>query len=115
MDFTVIAPIKVTPTLYVNAGDLADAKEKEKVAQYKSRYDIPNDCIIGFGIETTGPWGPAAKRLMKKAANACGGSMDLIARRYRRYTEVISVALQIALYNSHRRFLSVCIKTPIVL
>ena len=47
-------------------------------------------------------------------AEACGGTPDLIARRYRRYTEVISVALQVALYNSHRRFLAVCIKAPVI-
>ena len=114
VDFTVVAPVKGTAAPYEKAGDLADLKEKSKVAQYESRYDIPKGRIIGFAIETTGPWGPAAKRLMWSVAEACGGTPDLIARRYRRYTEVISVALQVALYNSHRRFLAVCIKAPVI-
>ena len=50
----------------------------------------------------------------QNVAEACGGSQDLIARRYRRYAEVISVSLQIALYNSHRRFLAVCLKAPTI-
>lgn len=114
VDFTVVAPVKGTAVPYEKAGDLADLKEKSKVAQYEARYDIPKGRIIGFAIETTGPWGPAAKRLMWSVAEACGGTPDLIARRYRRYTEVISVALQVALYNSHRRFLAVCIKAPVI-
>ena len=103
VDFTVVAPVKGTAVPYEKAGDLADQKEKSKVAQYEARYDIPKGRIIGFAIETTGPWGPAAKRLMWSVAEACGGTPDLIARRYRRYTEVISVALQVALYNSNKQ------------
>lgn len=114
VDFTVVAPVKGTAVPYEKAGDLADQKEQSKVVQYESRYDIPKGRIIGFAIETTGPWGPAAKRLMRSVAEACGGTQDLIARRYRRYTEVISVALQVALYYSHRRFLAVCIKAPVI-
>ena len=60
-------------------------------------------------------WGPAAKRLVWSIAKAGGGPQDVVARRYRRYAEEISVALQVALYGSHLRFLTVSVKAPAIL
>ena len=39
----------------------------------EARYDIPNGNIIGFAIETSGAWEPAAKRLVWSIAGAGGG------------------------------------------
>ena len=55
------------------------------------------------------------KRLVRSIAEAGGGPQVFVARRYRRYAEQISVALQIALYGSHLRFLSVSVKAPAIL
>ena len=40
---------------------------------------------------------------------------DVVAQRYRRYAEEISVALQVALYSSHLRFIAVSVKAPAIL
>ena len=56
-----------------------------------------------------------AKRLVWSIAEAGGGQQDVISRRYRRYAEEISVALQVALYSSHLRFLAISIKAPTIL
>ena len=58
---------------------------------------------------------PAAKRLVWSIAEAGGGPQDVVARRYRRYAEQIFVALQVALYDSHLRFLTVSVKAPTIL
>ena len=71
--------------------------------------------LIGFAIETSGAWGPAAKPLVWSIAEAGGGPQDVVSRRYRRYAEQISVALQVALYGSHLLFLTVSVKAPVIL
>ena len=115
MDFTITASVKGAEKKYEQAGDIANAAEIAKVEQYQARYEVPNENIIGFAIETSGAWGPAAKRLVWSIAEAGGGPQDVVARRYRRYAEEISVALQVALYSSHLRFLAVSIKAPAIL
>ena len=80
-----------------------------------SSYDIPNENIIGFDIETSGAWGPAAKRLMWTIAEAGGGPQDVVAQCYRCYAEEISAALHVALYSSHLRFLAVSVKDLAIL
>ena len=113
VDNTVVAAVKGAPAAYPTAGTVANNAEQSKVKQYNVRYAIPPGRIIGFGIETSGAFGPAAKRLLWAATTACGGSPDLIARRYRRFIEEISVALQVATFSNHRRFLTLCVKpTP---
>ena len=54
-------------------------------------------------------------RLVWSIAEAGGGPQDIVARRYRRYAEEISVALQVALYGSHLRFLAVSVMAPAIL
>ena len=49
------------------------------------------------------------------SAEAGGGPQDVVARRYRRYAEEISVALQVALYGSHLCFLTVSVTAPAIL
>ena len=91
------------------AGAAADKAELDKVKKY-GRYDIKPDCFFGFGVETTGALGPAAKRLLWTAANAGGGNATAVAWRYRRWIEHISVTVQAALYYSHCRLLALCVK-----
>ena len=107
VDFTITASVKGAELKYEQAGDIANAAEIAKVKQYQARYNIPDGNIIGFAIETSGAWGPAAKRLVWSIAEAGGGPQDIVARRYRRNAEQISVALQVALYGSHLCFLTV--------
>ena len=109
VDFTVVASVKGHPSDYPTAGCVADAAEKNKVETYDKRYVIPSGRIIGFGIETSGTLGPAAKRFLWAAAGAKEGPPHLIARRYRLLIQAISVALQVALASGTRRFLGRCI------
>ena len=81
VDFTITASIKGAEQKYEQAGNIANAAEIAKVKQYQARYDIPNGNIIGFAIETSGAWGPAAKRLVWSIAEAGGGPQDVVARR----------------------------------
>ena len=53
------------------------------------------------------------RRPCKKEAG--GGPQDVVASRYRRYAQEISVALHVALYGSHLRFLAVSVKAPAIL
>jgi hypothetical protein len=109
VDFVVVAAVKGHPAEYASAGAAADKAELDKVKKY-GRYDIPPDCFVGFGVETTGALGPAAKRLLWAAANAGGGNAAAVAWRYRRWIEHISVTVQAALYYSHCRLLALCVK-----
>ena len=107
VDFTITASVKGAEQKYEQAGDIANAAEIAEAKQYEARYDIPNENIIGFAIEISGAWGPAAKRLVWSIAEAGGGPQDVVGRRYRRYADKISVTLQVTLYSSHLRFLAV--------
>ena len=109
MDFTVVAAAKGAPAPYATAGDAAKAAEAAKRKQYTERYDIPPDRFIAFAVEDSGALEPSAKALQWTIATACGGTANNIARRHRRIVEETSVALQIALYNQHRRFLAACV------
>jgi hypothetical protein len=109
VDFTVVASVKSHPSDYPTAGCVAEGAEKTKVENYDKRYTIPSGRIIGFGIETSGALGPAAKRFLWAAAGATGGPPHQIARRYRLLIQAISVALQVALASGTRRFLGRCI------
>ena len=109
VDFVVVAAVKGQPAEYASAGAAAEKAELDKVKKY-GRYDIKPDCFFGFGVETTGALGPAAKRLLWTAANAGGGNAAAVAWRYRRWIEHISVTVQAALYYSHCRLLALCVK-----
>jgi len=109
VDFTVVAAAKGAPAPYATAGDAAKAAEAAKRKQYTERYDIPPDRFIAFAVEDSGALGPSAKAFQWAIATACGGTANNIARRHRRIVEETSVALQIALYNQHRRFLAACV------
>ena len=109
VDFVVVAAVKGQPAAYASAGTAAEKAELDKVKKY-GRYDIKPDCFVGFGVETTGALGPAAKRLLWAAANAGGGNAAAVAWRYRRWIEHISVTVQAALYYSHCRLLALCVK-----
>ena len=108
VDFTVVSSVKSHPTDYPTAGCVAHGAEKAKVDNYDKRYTIPSDRIIGFGVETCGALGPAAKRFLWAAAGSTGGPPHLIARRYRLFIQAISVALQVAMASGMRRFLGRC-------
>jgi hypothetical protein len=109
VDFVVVAAVKGQPAEYASAGAAAEKAELDKVKKY-GRYDIQPDRFFGFGVETTGALGPAAKRLLWTAANAGGGNAAAVAWRYRRWIEHISVTVQAALYYSHCRLLALCVK-----
>ena len=79
------------------------------------RFKFKQGLIYLSKCRTRALWGPAAKRLVWSIAEAVGGLQDVVARRYRRYAEQISVALQVALYGSHLRFLTVSVKAPAIL
>jgi hypothetical protein len=109
VDFTVVAAAKGAPAPYATAGDAAKAAEAAKRKQYAERYDFPPDRFVAFAVEDSGALGPSAKAFQWAIATACGGTANDIARRHRRIVEETSVALQIALYNQHRRFLAACV------
>ena len=109
VDFTVVTAVKGAPAPYATAGDAAKAAEAAKRKKYAERYDIPPDRFIAFGVEDSGALGPSAKAFQWAVATACGGTANDVARRHRSIVEETSVALQIALYHQHRRFLAVCV------
>ena len=109
VDFVVVAAVKGNAAAYASAGAAADQAEVAKVKKYE-RYNIAPDRFVGFGVETTGALGPAAKRFLWTAANAGGGPAAAVAWRYRRWIEHISVTVQAALYYSHCRLLALCVK-----
>lgn len=108
VDFTVVAVVKGAPAPYASAGVVAEAAEIKKVKQYEARYAGVR--IVGFGIEIYGALGPAAKRFTRKMAEAAGGPPHMVAQRYQRFCATVSVALQVARYNNHLRFLATCVK-----
>ena len=108
VDFTVVANVKGAPAQYPSAGAVAEAAEIKKVEQYEKRYAGVR--IVGFGVEISGAFGPAAKRFTWKMAEAAGGPPHIVAQRYRRFCAAVSVALQVARYNTHLRFLATCVK-----
>ena len=108
-DFTVVTAVKGAPAPYVAAGDAAKAAEAAKRKQYTERCDIPPDRFTAFGVEDSGALGPSAKAFQWAVAKACGGTTNDVALRHRSIVEETSVALQIALYHQHRRFLAVCV------
>jgi len=69
-------------------------------------HDIPPGRFIAFAVEDSGALGPSAKAFQWAIATARGGTVNNVARRHRRIVEETSVALQIALYHQHRRFLT---------
>ena len=108
VDFTVVAIVKGAAAPYESAGVVAEAAEIKKVKQYEARYAGVR--IVGFGVEISGAFGPAAKRFTWKMAEAAGGPPHMVAQRYRRFCATVSVALQAARYNNYLRFLATCVK-----
>ena len=74
MDFTVVAIVKGAAAPYESAGVVAEAAEIKKVKQYEARYAGVR--IVGFGVEISGAFGPAAKRFTWKtwSRSATGAS-----------------------------------------
>ena len=79
VDFTITASVKGAELKYEQAGDIANAAEIAEVKQHQTRYDVLNENIIGFAVETSGAWGPAAKRLVWSIAESGGGPQDVVA------------------------------------
>jgi hypothetical protein len=110
VDFMCGATTKgAAPRVPYKPGDVAREAEQDKLDHYTKRWVFPKGSIIGFGIETSGVLGPEAKCLLWKAAKAAGGTQHVIAARYRRTAEDISVALQASRAHSFRRYAAVCL------
>ena len=58
------------------------------------------------------PRRPQAKAFLHRVAAASGGSLRLVAQRYRNMTAAIAVALKKALANIEKRYLALCVNAP---
>ena len=94
VDVTITATTKTAvPTVaYLRAGDTAALAETNKVSEYDP-WVIPDGSLIPFAIESTGALGNAAKKFLHSIA-ASSGPPKYASLRYRRYCEIVSVALQ---------------------
>ena len=94
VDVTITATTKTAvPTVaYLRAGDAAALAETNKVSEYDP-WVIPTGSFIPFAIESTGALGNAAKKFLHSIA-ASSGPPKYASLRYRRYCEIVSVALQ---------------------
>ena len=77
---SVVAIVKGAAAPYASAGVVAEAAEIKKVKQYEARYAGVR--IVGFGVEISGAFGPAAMRFTRKMAEAAGGPPHMVEQRY---------------------------------